>query len=51
MLPTESVQFTFTAASPGGPRMPGFDDLFADGVALDAELRVGIKPFGLPGTN
>ena len=50
LLPTESVQFTFTAASPGGTaNSAGFDDLFADGVALDAELRVGIKPFGLPG--
>ena len=50
VLPTESVQFTFTAASPGGTaNSAGFDDLFADGVALDAELRVGIKPFGLPG--
>jgi porin len=44
------VQFTFTAASPGGTaNSAGFDDLFADGVVLDAELRVGIKPFGLPG--
>jgi porin len=50
VLPTDSVQFTFTAASPGGTaNSAGFDDLFAEGVVLDSELRVGIKPFGLPG--
>ena len=50
VLPTESVQFTFTAASPGGPPIvPASTTLFEEGVVLDAELRVGIKPFGLPG--
>jgi porin len=50
VLPTDSVQFTFTAASPGGTaNSAGFSTLFEDGVVLDAELRVGIKPFGLPG--
>ena len=50
LLPTESVVFTFTAREPGGnANSAGFDELFKDGVVLDAELRVGIKPFGLPG--
>ena len=50
VLPTDSVQFTFTAASPGGTaNRAGFSTLFDEGVVLDAELRVGIKPFGLPG--
>jgi porin len=50
LLPTESVQFTFTAVSPDGTaNSAGFSTLFEDGVAMDAELRVGIKPFGLPG--
>jgi porin len=50
LLPTDAVQFTLTAGSPGGTaNSAGFDDLFAEGVVLDAELRVGIKPFGLPG--
>jgi porin len=50
LLPTESVVFNFSALSPGGTaNSAGFDDLYKDGVALAAELRVGIKPFGLPG--
>ena len=50
LLPTESVVFNFSVLSPGGTaNSAGFDDLFKDGVALAAELRVGIKPFGLPG--
>jgi porin len=50
VLPTDSVQVTFTAASPGGTaNSAGFDDLFEEGVVLDAELKVAIKPFGLPG--
>jgi porin len=50
VLPTEAVQFTFTAASPGGTaNSAGFSTLFEEGVVLDAELRVGIRPFGLPG--
>ena len=50
VLPTESVQFTFTAASPGGPPIaPASTTCSQEGVVLDAELRVGIKPFGLPG--
>jgi porin len=50
LLPTESVVFNFSALSPGGTaNSAGFDELFEDGVALAAELRVGIKPFGLPG--
>jgi porin len=50
VLPTEAVQFTFTAASPGGTaNSAGFSTLFEEGVVLDGELRVGIKPFGLPG--
>jgi porin len=50
LLPTESVVFNFSALSPGGTaNSAGFDELFEDGVALAAELRVGVKPFGLPG--
>jgi porin len=50
LLPTESVVFNFSALSPGGTaNSAGFDELFEKGVALAAELRVGIKPFGLPG--
>jgi porin len=50
LLPTESVVFNFGALSPGGTAdSAGFDELFEDGVAVVAELRVGVKPFGLPG--
>jgi porin len=50
LLPTESVVFNVSALSPGGTAdSAGFDELFEKGVALAAELRVGIKPFGLPG--
>jgi porin len=50
LLPSESVVFNFSALSPGGTaNSAGFDELFEKGVALAAELRVGIKPFGLPG--
>ena len=50
LLPTESVVFNFSALSPGGTaNSAGFDELFEKGVVLFGELRVGIKPFGLPG--
>jgi porin len=50
LLPTESVLFNFGALSPDGTAdSAGFDELYADGVVLAGELRVGIKPFGLPG--
>jgi porin len=50
LLPTESVVFNFSVLSPGGTaNSAGFDELFEKGVALAAELRVGVKPFGLPG--
>jgi porin len=50
LLPTDSVVFNFSALSPGGTaNSAGFDELFEKGVVLAAELRVGIKPFGLPG--
>jgi porin len=50
VLPTESVQFRLTAASPRGTaNSAGFSTLFEEGVGLDGELRVGIKPCGLPG--
>jgi porin len=50
LLPTESVVFNFSALSPGGTaNSAGFDELFEKGVALAAELRVAVKPFGLPG--
>src|SRR5262245_5044286 len=46
----ESVVFNFSALSPGDTaNSAGFDELLEKGVALAAELRVGIKPFGLPG--
>jgi porin len=50
LLPTESVVVNFSALSPvGTANSAGFDDLYKDGVVLAAELRVVIKPFGLPG--
>jgi porin len=50
LLPTDSVVFNFSALSPGGTaNSTGFDHLFEKGIALAGELRVGIKPFGLPG--
>jgi porin len=50
VLPTDSVVINFSALSPGGTaNSAGFDELFTKGVALAAELRVGVKPFGLPG--
>jgi porin len=50
LLPTDAVVFNFAALSPGGTASSaGFDELFEKGVVLFGELRVGIKPFGLPG--
>lgn len=42
--------FNFSALSPTGKaNSADFDQLYKDGVVLAAELRAGIKPFGLPG--
>jgi porin len=42
--------FNVSALSPTGKATTaGFDELYKDGVLLAAELRVGVKPFGLPG--
>jgi porin len=50
LLPTDSVLFNFSALSPDGTAdSAGFDELYEDGVVLAGELRVGIRPFGLPG--
>jgi porin len=50
LLPAESVVFNFSALSPNGKgNTAGFDELYNDGVVLAGELRVGIKPFRLPG--
>jgi porin len=50
LLPTESVVFNFGVLSPTGTaNSAGFDELYKDGVLLAAELRVGVKPLGLPG--
>jgi porin len=50
LRPTEAVLFNVSALSPDGTaNSAGFDELDADGVVLAGELRVGIKPFGLPG--
>jgi porin len=50
LLPTESVVFNFSALSPTGKgNTADFDELYKDGVVLAGELRMGIKPFGLPG--
>jgi len=50
LLPTESVVFNFSALSPTGKgNTADFDELYKDGVVLAGELRVGVKPFGLPG--
>jgi porin len=44
------VVFNLSALSPGGTaNSAGFDELYKDGVALAAGLRVETKPFGLPG--
>src|SRR5687767_13690991 len=50
LLPTESVLFNVSALIPVVTAdSAGFDDLIKDGVALAGELRLGVKPFGLPG--
>jgi porin len=50
LLPTESVLVNVGALSPDGTaNSAGFDELYKEGVVLAGELRVGIKPFGLPG--
>jgi porin len=50
LLPTDSVLLNFSALSPDGTAdSAGFDELYEDGVVLAGELRVAIKPFGLPG--
>ena len=50
MLPDNRGSFSITALDPNGTASKvGFDDAFDDGVALASELRVGVKPFGLPG--
>jgi porin len=50
LLPAESVVFNFAVLSPTGTaNSAGFDELYRDGVVLAPELRVGVKPFGLPG--
>jgi porin len=50
LLPTESVVFNFGVLSPTGTAdSAGFDELYKDGVVLGPELRVSVKPFGLPG--
>jgi porin len=50
LLPTESVVFNLGVLSPTGKaNSAGFDELYKDGVVLGPELRVGVKPFGLPG--
>jgi len=50
LLPTDSVVFNFGVLSPtGNATTAGFDELYKDGVLLAGELRVGIKPLGLPG--
>jgi Carbohydrate-selective porin, OprB family len=42
--------FNFSVLSPTGEaRSAGFGDLYKDGVVLAPELRVGVRPFGLPG--
>jgi len=50
LRPTDAVLVNVSALSPDGTaNSAGFDELYADGVVLAGELRVGIKPFGLPG--
>jgi porin len=50
LLPTDSVLVNFSALSPDGTAdSAGFDELYEDGVVLAGEVRVSIKPFGLPG--
>jgi porin len=50
LLPTDAVVLNFSALSPDGSAdSAGFDELYEDGVLVAGELRVTIKPFGLPG--
>jgi porin len=50
LLPTESVLVNVGALSPDGTAdSAGFDELYEEGVVLAGELRVEVKPFGLPG--
>jgi porin len=50
LRPTDAVLLNVSALSPDGTaNSAGFDELYKDGVVLAGELRVGIKPFGLPG--
>jgi porin len=50
VLPENIGSLSFAALDPNGTASKvGFDDAFDDGVVLASELRVGVKPFGLPG--
>jgi porin len=50
LRPTDAVLLNVSALSPDGTAdSAGFDELYEHGVVLAGELRVGIKPFGLPG--
>src|SRR5688572_13384709 len=50
LLPKDSVLVNFSVLSPDGTAdSAGFDELYEEGIVLAGELRVGIKPFGLPG--
>jgi hypothetical protein len=50
LRPTDAVLVNVSALSPDGSAdSAGFDELYEDGVVLAWELRVTIKPFGLPG--
>jgi porin len=50
LLPKDSVLVNFSVLSPDGTAdSAGFDELYEEGIVLAGEVRVGIKPFGLPG--
>jgi porin len=50
VLPKEKGTLSITALDPNGvPGKVGFDDAFDGGVVLASQLRLSVKPFGLPG--
>jgi porin len=50
VIPSKDVLFTLTALdTEGNPENAGFDTVFKRGTTLTPELRVTVKPFGLPG--
>jgi porin len=50
VLPKERGDFAIAVSDPNGiPSKVGFDDAFDGGVVISSELKLNVKPFGLPG--